>query len=236
MRARTQLTDAANAARRLQGNPVVNARNTTSTFGRAMRPLRIGGSVFGMANNVRRLPGQMATAFTDIRRAFRTGSAADRIQAERSSRTALSTYSTIGDTAAAFRRNARAATYGVTRTIQQRAPQLAARVGETATRLAESSAARIATRVISNPAVRATASVAGRSLARFVPAANVAIAALDIREARRALADPNASTGRRVTSVITAIGSTVAASNIPVVSQIGAAVSTISSAIGWLFS
>ncbi len=243
LRANAQITDARNAYRRAQrtGNapnrqPVTFVRNSTSTLGRALRPARIGGSLFGFANNVRRLPGQGATAFRDIRTALRSGSTEDRVRAERSSRQALHTASTIADTAATARRNLRAATFAAPRLARQYAPQLTQRLGTAATRLAESSAGRLAMRVLTNGAVTSTARVAARTAGRFVPGVNYGIAALDIREARRALADPNASTGRRVTSVITALGSSAAASNIPVVSQIGGAIATVSSAIGAFFS
>ncbi|MBL8913177.1 MAG: hypothetical protein JNM17_20950 [Archangium sp.] len=236
MRARTQANDAMNAMARAQGRTAPNVRNSTSTLGRLTRPARIGGSLFGFANNVRRLPGQGMTAFSDWRRALQTGNAADRIRAERSTRAAASNYSTIVDTAAAARRNARAATFAVQRVAQQRLPILSARVGAAANQIAESSAGRLAQRVIANPAARNVASMGARTLGRFATGANVIVAAADINEARRVLADPNSNAGQRVTSVVTAFGSAVAATNIPVVSQVGAVVSTISSAIGWLFS
>lgn len=243
MRANTQLTDARNAYRRVQRSantpnrqPVTFVRNSTTSMGRALRPARIAGGLYGFANNVRRLPGQGATAFRDIRTALRSGSTQDRVRAERSSRQALHTASTVADTAAAARRNLRAANFAAPRLARRYAPQLTQRLGTAATRLAESSAARAATRVLTNRAVTTTARIAARTAGRFVPGVNVAIAALDIREARRALADPNASTGRRVTSVVTALGSSIAATNIPIVSQIGGAISTVSSAIGAFFS
>lgn len=92
-------------------------------------------------------------------------------------------------------------------------------------------AARAAARSVGRSALATGARAAGR----FVPGANVAIAALDTANAVATLRDPNASTGRRVASVVTAAGSWVAASNIPVVSQVGAAVSAMSSFIGSFF-
>jgi hypothetical protein len=76
---------------------------------------------------------------------------------------------------------------------------------------------------------------AGKAAGRFVPGMNVAIAAFDTASAVATLADSKASTGKKVTSVITAAGSIVAATNIPVVSQIGAGVSAVSSFIGSFF-
>ncbi|EPX61726.1 hypothetical protein D187_010345 [Cystobacter fuscus DSM 2262] len=83
--------------------------------------------------------------------------------------------------------------------------------------------------------VRAAAGPVAKAAGRFVPGANVAIAALDVASAYSTVKDPKASTTKKVTSVITAVGSVAAATNIPVVSQVGAAVSTVSSFVGGLF-
>jgi hypothetical protein len=64
---------------------------------------------------------------------------------------------------------------------------------------------------------------------------NIAMAAIDTGVAVATLADPQASTGRKISSVITAAGSIAAATNIPVVSQIGAGVSAVSSFVGAFF-
>jgi hypothetical protein len=64
---------------------------------------------------------------------------------------------------------------------------------------------------------------------------NVAMAAIDTGVAAATLADPKAGLGKKVTSVITAAGSIAAATNIPVVSQVGAAVSTVSGIVGAFF-
>ena len=92
-------------------------------------------------------------------------------------------------------------------------------------------AAKAAGKAVARGALKSGAKAAGR----FVPGLNVAIAGLDTATAAATLADPKASTGKKVTSVITAAGSIVAATNIPVVSQVGAAVSTVSSFIGSFF-
>ncbi len=91
--------------------------------------------------------------------------------------------------------------------------------------------ARAATRT----AVRSGAGAMGRAAARFAPGVNVAVAAMDVGIAASTLANPEASTTAKVTSVITAAGSIAAATNIPVVSQVGAAVSVVSSFVGGLF-
>ncbi|MCB9685360.1 MAG: hypothetical protein H6735_10000 [Alphaproteobacteria bacterium] len=79
---------------------------------------------------------------------------------------------------------------------------------------------------------KGSGTLAGKAGARFVPGLNAAVAALDTKTAYDTLKDPKASTTSKVTSVITAAGSIAAATNIPVVSQVGAAVSTVSSLIG----
>ena len=76
---------------------------------------------------------------------------------------------------------------------------------------------------------------AAKAAGRFVPGVNVAIAAADAASAYSTLRDPSASTTKKVSSVVTALGSAAAATNIPVVSQVGAAVSTVSSFVGGLF-
>jgi hypothetical protein len=71
-----------------------------------------------------------------------------------------------------------------------------------------------------------------RMAGRFAPGANVAMAALDTANAVATWRDPKASTAAKITSGITALGSIAAATNIPVVSQVGAAVSTVSTIAG----
>ncbi|KFE64715.1 hypothetical protein [Hyalangium minutum] len=76
--------------------------------------------------------------------------------------------------------------------------------------------------------VGTAAKVAGR----FAPGLNIGIAALDAGIAARTWADPKSSTAAKVTSTITAAGSAAAATNIPIVSQIGAGISAVSSITG----
>lgn len=102
--------------------------------------------------------------------------------------------------------------------------------------------------VVSNPAVmraagraaaksagNATVKSLGKAAARFAPGVNVAIAAYDAGVMAKDLADPKASTTRKVASVITAVGSGAAATNIPVVSQIGAGVALVSGMVREFF-
>jgi hypothetical protein len=92
-------------------------------------------------------------------------------------------------------------------------------------------AAKAATKAVAKTGLKTAAKAAGR----FVPGANVAIAALDTATAAATLADPKANLGQKTTACITAAGSILAATNIPVVSQVGAAVSAVSSFIGSFF-
>lgn len=208
---------------------------------RAMRGVRIGGPVGGAVLNAVRLPGQLSTAARDIRQAFRTG---DTTAAERSSRTALNTASTLGQGIGAGRgvtlgsqsQTVRRTADTARRFIARSSGPVSTAVRSMATRLANSTTARVATRLATSTALQTTGRVATRAAGRFVPGANVAIAALDVNEARRAFQDPNASAGRRATAAITALGSVAAATNIPIVSQVGAAISTVSSVVGAWFS
>ncbi|RKH43533.1 hypothetical protein [Corallococcus sicarius] len=104
-----------------------------------------------------------------------------------------------------------------------------------AAKAALSTAGREAGEVALKAGAKAAAGTAAKTLGRFAPGVNVAIAAIDVANAGATLMDKNASTGKKVTSVITAVGSIAAATNIPVVSQIGAAVSTVSSIVGAFF-
>ncbi|RKH06705.1 hypothetical protein D7V97_22290 [Corallococcus sp. CA053C] len=104
-----------------------------------------------------------------------------------------------------------------------------------AAKAALSTVGREAGEVALKAGAKAAAGTAAKTLGRFAPGVNVAIAAIDVANAGATLMDKNASTGKKVTSVITAVGSIAAATNIPVVSQIGAAVSTVSSIVGAFF-
>jgi hypothetical protein len=87
---------------------------------------------------------------------------------------------------------------------------------------------RAAGKAAARSAGNATVKTLGKATARFAPGVNVAIAAYDAGVMAKDLADPKASTTRKIASVITAVGSGAAATNIPVVSQIGAGVALVS--------
>jgi len=83
------------------------------------------------------------------------------------------------------------------------------------------------------------AATAGRAAARFVPGLNAAIAVADSAafgaEVANAWRTGQPNVGKLATSGITALGSIAAATNIPIVSQAGAVVSTVSSLVGSFF-
>ncbi|HYI01310.1 hypothetical protein [Hyalangium sp.] len=76
------------------------------------------------------------------------------------------------------------------------------------------------------------AGTAARLAGRFAPGLNIAMAGVDTAIAARTLSDPKASIASKVTSSITAAGSIAAATNIPIVSQVGAGISAVSSVTG----
>jgi hypothetical protein len=87
-------------------------------------------------------------------------------------------------------------------------------------------------KVAAKAGAKAGAKVAGKAAGRFVPGANIAIAAYDVYKAGKTLRDPNASGWKKGTAVATAAFSVVAATNIPVVSQVAAGLS-IASVLAW---
>ena len=86
-------------------------------------------------------------------------------------------------------------------------------------------ATRLFTRVAQNSGVR----LLSRAGARFVPGVNAAIAAAETYHAARTLANPKAGLWQKARDVTTAAGSIAAASNFPVVSQVGAGIAIVSS-------
>jgi hypothetical protein len=115
---------------------------------------------------------------------------------------------------------------------RQAVPQL---VGGGTTKAANRALTQAAKTAAQKAVATTTAKTVAKAAGRFVPGANIAIAAADAANAYSTVRDPKASTTKKVTSVVTAIGSAAAATNIPVVSQVGAAVSTVSSFVGGLF-
>lgn len=132
---------------------------------------------------------------------------------------------------AAARSAARAAVRGASGAALQRvvARSVARTLPGTASRVASRAIVRSSTRLASRAALRATAQVGAgpvsRAAGRFIPGVNVALAAVDVATASATVANPSASAGKKAVAVLTALGSVGAATNIPIVSQVGAAVS-----------
>jgi hypothetical protein len=247
--------------------------------------LGIAGKAFGAVTSAAKLPGQIGTAFGDVRNAVRSGSRKDFDQAVGSVAAAgKGVVSTINNglsvardvqkfgsaykaASGAFKaavpgagpKLARAAAGAAARSAFEGATSSAAKAatrtavksavsaGGASVRAAAGTASRAAARAAletggkaaakaaTTAAAKAAAGPLARAAGRFAPGANIAIAAMDTAAAYSAVRDPNASTTKKVTSVITAVGSIAAATNIPVVSQAGAAVSAVSSFVGGLF-
>lgn len=121
---------------------------------------------------------------------------------------------------------------GASRQVTRAAAASAAENGLEAAARAGANAARGA-------APHVLASTAGRAAGRFVPGLNAGIAIADSAafgaEVANAIRTGQPNVGKLATSGITALGSIAAATNIPVVSQAGAVVSTVSSFVGSFF-
>lgn len=114
-----------------------------------------------------------------------------------------------------------------------------ARAVGTATRPAANAVLRTAGKEAAEAALkggaRAAAGTLGKAAGRFVPGMNIAIATFDTANAAATWADPKASMGKKLGNSVTALGSIAAATNIPVVSQVGAGVSAVSSFVTSFF-
>jgi len=140
----------------------------------------------------------------------------------------------------ATRQVARAAARQVVKDVAKaEAGSIARAVAGSASRAAAKASLKSASHAAVEAAAHAGAHAAtgtlARAAARFAPGVNIALAAIDTASAAATLADPKASLGSKITSCITAAGSIAAATNIPIVSQVGAAVSTVSSIVGAFF-
>ncbi|GHG68308.1 hypothetical protein [Comamonas sp. JC664] len=220
-----------------------------------------GAGAVSLAANVAQLPGAGYLAARDVREAIRNPNADTIRQAAGSTAGAASTALTAtrdGLNLAGNVSNYRAATSAARTAFTEAAPDaaraVANRVATTAANTAlegasrqvvRRAAAEVAERGLEGAARAAGTAARGalagggtavaRAAGRFAPGLNVAIAAADTAVAVSTIADPNASAGKKITAGVTALGSIAAATNIPVVSQVGAAVSTVSSFIGSFF-
>jgi len=183
----------------------------------------------------------LGSKFVAGRLATRAGAQAFRQAAPDASKAVVKAASKQAAKAALSEASEKAARRGITsaaKTAAQKSSTLAKGAGVVGKSAAKKvlreggeAAAKAAGKAVAKGALKA----GGKAVGRFVPGLNVGIAALDTATAAATLADPKASTGKKVTSCITAAGSVVAATNIPVVSQVGAAVSTVSSFVGSFF-
>jgi hypothetical protein len=248
----------ANAIKSVTDSVVAGARTANS---RATR----GAGIAGTLATVAQLPGAARTAFRDVRNAVQNATAETVTRATGSVASAVSTTASAAKgiiETGNLVRDFRGIRDAASRTILNRVPDAARGVvnrvaGETAQQVLNGASRQVARNVAARVAgegleVAARAGVsaareaaphvlaatAGRAASRFVPGLNVAIAAADsvafgseVANAIRGDVNP----GKLVTSGITALGSIAAATNIPVVSQVGAAVSTVSSFVGSFF-
>ncbi len=298
-KARTAVKDGFDNARSVRSNGFRNTwrANADKVVSKATNPnskldmggrLAQAGRAFSTVTGAAKLPGQVGTAFSDVRNAVRSGSRQDVDQAIGSvataGKTALTTArgglelardahkfgSAYRAASSAFRAEvpnassrlarsvagtaARQAFEGANRTTTRQAVRstvdsavdaaarngtsvrnLAGTASRSAARAALNEGGKAAARGATTAAARAAAGPLAKAAGRFAPGANIAIAGLDVANAYSTVRDPNASTTKKVTSVITAVGSVAAATNIPVVSQVGAGVSAVSSFVGGLF-
>jgi hypothetical protein len=80
-------------------------------------------------------------------------------------------------------------------------------------------------------AAKVGAKVASKGLARLAPGLNIAIAVMDAHHAYKVISDPHATGWQKSMAGATAVFSAAAATNIPVVSQIGAGLSIATSVL-----
>ncbi len=121
------------------------------------------------------------------------------------------------------------------RTMVRGAAKMAQKAGASTAKVVTTAlkAGKVAGKAVAKTAAR----VAGKVASRFVPGLNAAVAVADSAAAVRdiaAAAKGEGSVGKAAVSGIRAVGSIAAATNIPVVSQIGAGVSALADfAMGW---
>lgn len=100
-----------------------------------------------------------------------------------------------------------------------------------ATKSVSKGAAKAAGRAAAATAAKGGAKLLAKSAGRLVPGMNIAMAAIDTAEAAKIISDPKASTTKKVAAGFTAAASAVAATNIPVVSQVAGVASIAGSLI-----
>ncbi|WP_426749195.1 hypothetical protein [Myxococcus sp. Y35] len=199
--------DVRDAFRNPNGETINKAAGSVASFASTgLNVVKGGLELAGNVSNFRAATNAARTAFTNAApEALRTGAGANRV------------VSTATDAALAG---------GSRQVVRRAAAEVAEEGAERAARLAGNAA---------RGALRNGGTAVARAAGRFAPGLNVAIAAADTAAAISTIRDPEASAGKKITSGITALGSIAAATNIPVVSQAGAVVSTVSSFVGSFF-
>ncbi|MDB5099828.1 MAG: hypothetical protein JWM80_4249 [Cyanobacteria bacterium RYN_339] len=112
-------------------------------------------------------------------------------------------------------------TKAATKAVLETAEKAGVKLTETGTKVATEAIARTA----AEEGAKVGAKVAGKGLARFAPGVNIAIAAYDTYHAGKVWADPKSTGWQKGMATATAVFSWAAATNIPIVSQVGAVLS-----------
>jgi hypothetical protein len=241
---------AGSVAKRVGGERVKNAatkliqRATQSPMGKALQRIpknsralgAAGNKLFAVASGIHGIATKAPGAIKDIRQAIKTRSTEDIGTALKSGKEVLSSVKDLAEAAPKTRKALK-----VLGTVAQRvAPKASAKVVSVASKVATKAGgkvlAKVATKVAGNSIAKAGVKALGKVGGRFAPGVNVAIAAVDTAAFVNKMRDPKASTASKVTSGVTALGSIAAATNIPVVSQVGAGVSMVSDIVGGFFS
>ncbi|MCA9567722.1 MAG: hypothetical protein KC656_07760 [Myxococcales bacterium] len=134
--------------------------------------------------------------------------------------------------AAAAEKAAKAAVGGGSKSAIKAAAQRAGagKLANVAKHTAEAAASAGKSAKLAKVAAKAGGKAIGKAAARFAPGVNVAMAAIDTVAAGKDIADAwngKGSVGKAAVSGVRALGSIAAATNIPVVSQVGAGISAI---------
>lgn len=231
------------AAKKLYNNKLRGPLNSAiKKYNRVGAPLK-------SAYDVASLGGKYGDAVSRLKKARATGNAGDKAEARRSvlgaARSTVTAGQSVVQTAQqgrrlrAVARGLKGAASSSATTRARVATRLVSSVTRAASKVMSRTSARLAGkaavtvgRVAGKVAQRLGARLASKAAARFVPGANVAVAALDVANAVNTFRDPNARIGRRVASLFQAAGSIASATQIPGVMQVGAAVATAAEVAG----
>jgi hypothetical protein len=237
---------AGTVANRLGANRVKNAasqllsRATQSPAGKALQRLTqnkralgaAGNKLFQLGNGIHGVLTKAPGALKDIRQALKTRTSEDIGKALKSTKETLSSVKDLAEAAP----KARQALRILGKVAQRAAPKVSAKLAGVASKVAAKAGgkvvAKLAQKVAGTAIAKSGAKVLGKVGGRFAPGVNVAIAAVDTAAFVNTLRDPKASTASKLTSGVTALGSIAAATNIPIVSQVGAGVSLVADVVG----